>query len=88
MSETRTTSPAERFAELKRTFRAMIPRRSLRREQWQHVARAASLTQVAEAAVLERALGAKHDRGLIEQMKIEVRRHLVLAGAKLEGAKT
>ena len=43
--------------------------------------------QTIEVAILERALGAKHDRMFIEQLKSAVKQHLALAGARNPGGK-
>jgi hypothetical protein len=87
VSDGLTITPAARLAELRTAFRKLVPRRKLGREGWRHLAHAANCQQVAELAVIERAAGRRHDRSLIETLKIEIRRHLVLAGAQLKGQK-
>ena len=72
-----------RFEELRRSFRAAVaPAKRLRRAHKRHIMMAASLQQIIEMAVIERACGAGHDRGLIEQLKLEVQRHLAAAGVR------
>jgi hypothetical protein len=88
MSDALIITPAMRLSELKRAFKAMLPsRRKLSAIQAHHIARAANYQQVIEMAILERALGAKHDRLFIERLKAEVQQHLSLAGAPNQGAK-
>lgn len=84
MSGTLTITPMQRYADLRRTFKGMVPsrRRRLSSIQMHHIAMAASKQQVAETAILERALGKGHDREFIERLKVEVKQHLDRAGAK------
>ena len=81
----------ERYAQPRQKFRALLPisrRKRLSAMQAHHVAKAASLQQIIEAATLERALCiAKHDRIFIERLKLEVRKHLELAGVQFNERK-
>ena len=84
MADALTITSLMRFAELRRQFRAMVTssrRKKLSSIQTHHLAAAASKQQVVEIAIIERALGAKHDRNFIERLKAEVKQHLALAGA-------
>jgi hypothetical protein len=82
LSSALTITPAQRFNDLKRSFRAILPRRTkLSAAQHRHIGVAASLQQIVEMAILERALGATHDRLFIERLRAEVHQHLALAGA-------
>jgi hypothetical protein len=83
MSDPLVVTPVMRYEALQRQFKSMLPpTKRLRRTHRRHIAHAASLQQIAETAILERALGAKHDRDFIERLKVEVQQHLVLAGAR------
>ena len=88
MSDGLTITPAARIAELKQAFRRLVPKRKLGREGWRHIAAAASIQQVCEMAILERAVGVwRHDRTVIEGLKHELTRHLKMAGAQFNQGK-
>jgi hypothetical protein len=79
-------TPKMRYAELRQQFRSMLPTsrsKKLSATQAHHLAKAASLQQIIEVSILERALGAEHDRFVIERLKVEVQSHLTLAGAMI-----
>jgi hypothetical protein len=83
MSEALTISPTMRFAELQRGFKAMLGSRRKRLSAIQafHISKAAALQQVVEISILERAIGRPHDRSFIEELKQDIQRHLLAAGA-------
>jgi len=72
-----------RFEDLQRSYRALVPTRKLSAEQRHQLLWAASLEQVREMAAIENALTAKHERRVIEQMRLEVLARLASAGAKV-----
>jgi hypothetical protein len=77
-------TPMERFDELRKIYKAMMPpSNNISRKRRRHISHAANPTQVAEMAIIERACGAKHDRDLIERMKLDVQACLKSAGARI-----
>jgi hypothetical protein len=91
MTDALIITPAQRFAQLRAQFRSLLvtsrARKRLSATQAHHISKAAALQQTIEVAILERALGAKHDRMFIEQLKSAVKQHLALAGARNPGGK-
>jgi hypothetical protein len=74
------SAAVQRFDDLRRKFRAMVPARQLKPAQKHALSWAASLQQVVEVTIAELVLGKPHDRGLIKQMQQEVRARLAGAG--------
>jgi hypothetical protein len=74
------SAAVQRFDDLRKKFRAMVPARQLKPTQKHSLLWAASLQQVVEITIAELVLGKPHDRRLIKEMQMEVRARLAGAG--------
>jgi hypothetical protein len=75
---------SQRFQDLRRQYRSLIPSRRMTSERWHLVNLAASLETTRLFAQIEMAVGVAHDAALLDQMRDEVQSALAQAGAKFK----
>jgi hypothetical protein len=74
------STAVQRFDDLRKKFRAMVPARQLKPAQKHAILWAASLQQIVEMTVAEMVLGVPHEKRHLKQMQEEVRARLAVAG--------
>jgi hypothetical protein len=77
-------TPSERFAQLKASYRSLVPGRRISAARRRQIAWAASAEQIREVATLELALGRPHNPDILVQLRADIRTRLIRAGAKIK----
>lgn len=78
------SAAANRFQELRRRYRDLVPSKNVSRKRRRELSWAAAIETTREVASIELALGRPHDRGFIDQLKDEVQAHLAAAGVRFK----